>query len=136
MSVLAIGAICLVAAFVFHWLGIFIKVRAILAFIGTCTVTGGLFGRLLTGGVHIVNGLFGSLAGKVFGIGLPGVLVIVLGIVFLHDLHPKKGAQSRTMYVGMALAACLVAGASSIPALNHLPSNVRDGVGTVKTIGG
>jgi hypothetical protein len=136
MSVIAIGAVCLVVAVVFHWLGIFVKVRAILAFIGTCTVTGGLFGHLLTRGVGIVSGLIGGLAGKAFGVALPGVLVIVLGIVFIHDLHPKKGASARTMYIAIALAACLVAGISSIPALNSVPANVRHGVGNVKTIGG
>jgi hypothetical protein len=136
MTILSIGAVCLVAAVVFHWLGVFVKARAIMAFIGTCIVTGGLFGHLISRGVDIVSGLLGSLAGKVFGVALPGVLVIVLGIVFIHDLHPRKSASGRTMYVGIALAACLVAGISTIPALNSVPANVRNGVGTVKTIGG
>lgn len=136
MTILVIGVICLVAAGVFHWLGIFITIRAILAFIGTCIVTGGLFGHLLTWAADHVSALLGAVAGKAFGIAVPGLLVIVLGIVFLHDLHPRKGTRPRTMFVGIALAACLVAGLSTFSALNSVPANIRNGVGTVTTIGG
>ena len=120
----------------FYWLGIFIKIRAVMAFIGTCIVTGGLFGEILTWIVVHVSDLLGSVAGKAFGVALPGLGVIVLAVIWLHDLHPKKSAKGRTFWIGIALAACLVAGLSSWTALNHIPANVRNGVGTATTIGG
>lgn len=136
MTLLEWGALALVVAFVFYWLGVLPKVQVILAFIGTCIVTGGLFGSLLGRGVTLVSNLTGTLTGKIFGVAIPGLLVIVLLILFLHDLSPKKNAGKRTFWVGIALAACLVAGLSSFQALNQLPGNVRTGVGNVSTIGG
>lgn len=134
MSLLAWGGIALVAAFLFFWLGILPKTQVILAFIGTCIVTGGLFGSLLTRAADLVSNLLGTLTGKVFGVAIPGLLVIVLLIIFIHDLLPKKSAGKRTFWVGIALAACLVAGLSSFTALNQVPANVRTGVST--TTGG
>lgn len=136
LTVLESGAIALVLAGVFFWLGIFTKLRAIMAFAGTCIVTGGLFGELLGKVASFVSGLLGSLAGKAFGVSVPGLLAIVLLAVFAHDLHPRKPASGRTLWVAIALAACLTAGVSSWPALNHVPATVRNGVGNVTTIGG
>lgn len=136
MTVTEWGAVFLVLAAVFHWLRILHKTRIILAFLGTCIVSGGLFGSLLTKAVLLVSGLLGTLTGKVFGVTVPGLLVVVLGILFLHDLHPKTGPPAkRTMWVGIALAACLVAGISSFSALNHLPADVRNGTGSATQIG-
>jgi hypothetical protein len=136
MTVLELGAVGLVLAGVFFYLGIFIKVRAILAFVGTCIVTGGLFGSLLTKAAVLVSGVLGTLAGKAFGVAIPGLIVVVLLVIFLHDLHPKKSASGRTFWVGVALAACLVAGVSSWSTLNHVPASVRNGVGNATRIGG
>lgn len=135
MSTLEWGAVALVIAFTLFWLGIMPKTQVILGFIGTCIVTGGLFGTLLTRLVLVVSHLTTSLTGRIFGIAIPGLLVIVLGIVFIHDLSPKKSAGKRTFWVGIALAAALVAGLSSFPALNQVPANVRTGVSTNVTGG-
>ena len=134
MTLIEWGALALVAAGMFYWLGILPKIQVILAFIGTCIVTGGLFGDLLARGVTLVSNLLGTLTGKIFGTAIPGLLVIILGILFIHDLMPKNGAGKRTFWVGIALAACLVAGLSSFTALNQVPANVRTGVST--TTGG
>lgn len=134
MTLLEWGAIALVVAFVLYYLGVLPKIQVILAFIGTCIVTGGLFGSLLTRAVTLVSNLMGTITGKIFGVAIPGLLVIVLLILFVHDLSPKKNAGKRTFWVGIALAACLVAGLSSFTALNQVPANVRTGVST--TTGG
>ena len=134
MTLIEWGALALVAAGMFYWLGILPKIQVILAFIGTCIVTGGLFGHLLTRGVTLVSNLLGTLTGKIFGAAVPGLLVIILGILFIHDLLPKNTTGKRTFWVGIALAACLVAGLSSFTALNQVPANVRTGVST--TTGG
>jgi hypothetical protein len=128
MSTLEWGALALVVAVLFYWLGIMPKIQVILGFIGTCIVTGGLFGSLLAKAATFVSNLLGTLTGKIFGIAVPGLLVIVLLVIFIHDLSPKKKAGKRTFWVGVALAACLVAGLSSFTALNQVPANVRTGV--------
>jgi uncharacterized membrane protein YvlD (DUF360 family) len=135
MSTLEWGVVALVLAGVFHWLRIFATIRSILGFIGTCIVTTGLFGLVLDKVVIWVAHLTNAVTGKVFGVGIPGLIILVLAIVFIHDLHPKKGASGRTLWVGIALAACLVGGISSWSAVNHIPSDVQNGVGNVKTLG-
>ena len=134
MSTLEWGAIALVLAGLFYWLGVFPKIQVLLGFVGTCIVTGGLFGSLLTKAVTFVSNLLGTLTGKIFGVAIPGILVIILLVLFIHDLSPKKNAGKRTFWVGVALAACLVAGLSSFTALNQVPANVRTGV--TSTTGG
>lgn len=134
MSTLEWGALALVLAGLFYWLGVFPKIQVLLGFVGTCIVTGGLFGSLLTKAVTFVSNLLGTLTGKIFGVAIPGILVIILLVLFVHDLSPKKNAGKRTFWVGVALAACLVAGLSSFTALNQVPANVRTGV--TSTTGG
>ena len=134
MTLIEWGVLALVAAGMFYWLGILPKIQVILGFTGTCIVTGGLFGHLLTRAVTLVSNLLGTLTGKIFGAAVPGLLVIILGILFIHDLLPKNTTGKRTFWVGIALAACLVAGLSSFTALNNVPANVRTGVST--TTGG
>jgi hypothetical protein len=129
MSTLALGVLALILAVIFHYFSIFTKLRAVLGFIGTCIVTGGLFGHVLTWVVLHVAALTNSLTGKVFGVAIPGLIVIVLLVVFVIHLHPRgRGASKSTMFIGMALAACLVAGISSFTTLNHVPTAVRTGV--------
>jgi apolipoprotein N-acyltransferase len=129
----ALGVLFLILFGVFYWLGIFATLRAILAFAGTCLLgtagfLGSLFNRLATSAVHLAD------SGTAFatGVALGGtVLVVITGVVFVHDLMPKHTAGKRTGWAGIALAALLLAGASSIPALNNLPSSVTNGVTTV-----
>lgn len=130
LTTLELGAAALVVAGVLAWLRILPKLRAVLAFIGVCIVTGGLFGSFLARAAGWVESWSNTTTGKIFGVALPGIIVIVLGIVLLYDLHPKHGASKRTMWIAGALAAFLVAGISTFPALNHIPANVRSGVTT------
>lgn len=138
MSTLALGALALIAALIFHYFQIFTRARAVLAFIGTCIVTGGLFGSVLGKAAHMVAGVTNTATGKVFGVAIPGLIVFVLLLVWVIHLHPKgRGASKSTMFIGIALAACLVAGISSVRALNAAPASVRTGVsGVSSTIGG
>lgn len=136
MSVTVLGAVALVVAFMCFLLKIAPKVQAILAFIGTCIIAGGLFGSILHRGAVALSHVTDSLVGRAFGVAVPGILVIILLILFVHDLHPRKGASRRTFFVSMALAACLVAGLSSFGPLNNVPSDVRSGAANVSTIGG
>lgn len=135
MSTLDWGAVALVVAFTLFGLGIMPKTQVILGFIGTCIVTTGLFGSLLTRGVTLVSHLTNTLTGKIFGVAVPGLLVIVLVIVFIHDLAPKHSSGRRTFFIGIALAASLAAGLSSFTALNQIPANVRTGVSSNVTGG-
>lgn len=136
MTILEWGGVFLVVAAVLYFLGILPKTQVILAFLGTCIVTGGLFGSLLTRGALYLDRATNAVTGKLFGVTIPGLLVIVLLIIFVHDLHPRNGASRRTFWVGVALAACLVAGLSTFKTLNQVPASVRTGVSNMSTIGG
>jgi hypothetical protein len=126
------GAIMLVVGFVLYFLHIFKRLRAWLAFIGTCLVSGGVFTQIITKAAVWLSGLTSSLVGKIFGVGVPGALFAILVIVFIHDLHPKGGgASKRTFWLGIAVAACLVAGVSAFAQLNGIPGGLRSGVSSV-----
>jgi hypothetical protein len=133
MNIVEWGVIALAAAFTLFWLGIMPKTQVILGFIGTCIVTTGLFGTLLAKGVVLVSNLTNALTAKIFGVAVPGLLVVVLGIIFVHDLMPKHSSGKRTFFIGITLAAALGAGLSTIPALNAIPANVRTGITTTTT---
>jgi hypothetical protein len=135
MSPLAIGGICLVVGFLLFWLGKLPKIQVILGFVGTCIVTGGLFGHAVNRVMVFLSNATDGVANKVLGVGIPGLLVIVLGIIVIHDMHPKNKASRRTFFAGLALAACLVAGVSSFSTLNNVPTGVRNGVDNASTIG-
>jgi hypothetical protein len=123
------GALLLVVGVVFYWLRIFQRARAVMAFAGVCLLADGWISSILVSVAQWVSGLAGSLAGKLFGVGLPGILALILGIVFIFDLHPRGGgASKRTFWVGVAFAACLVAGVSAFAQLNGIPADLRSGV--------
>jgi hypothetical protein len=136
MSVTELGGICLVVGVLFFILGRWPKAQVILGFIGVCCLGGGLLGTILTKAALFVSHLTDTVTGKVFGAAIPGVLVIILGIVVLHDLSRQGTTSRRTFFAGLALAACLVAGVSSFQALNNVPAGVRSGVGNASTVGG
>lgn len=134
----AIGVLCLVLFGVFYFLGIFATARAVLAFVGTCILgTSGFIGSAL----HALGTWLVSLANSgtawAFGVGLGGTaLVVITGVIFVHDLMPKHTSGKRTGWAGIALGALLVAGVSGIPALNHIPATVHHGVSNAKTVVG
>jgi hypothetical protein len=129
----ALGVLCLVLFGVFYWLGIFATTRAVLAFVGTCLIgTAGFLGGVLHTLATWIVGLADSGTAWATGVAVGGTaLVIVTGVIFVHDLMPKHTAGRRTGWAGIALAALLIAGVSAIPALNQVPSSVTTGVTTV-----
>jgi hypothetical protein len=135
-TVSALGVICLVLFGVFYWLGIMATTRAVLAFVGTCLLgTSGFIGGALQAiGSWLVN-LANSGTAWATGIAVGGTaLVIVAGVVFVHDLMPKHTAGKRTGCAGILLAALLIAGVSGIQALNNVPAGVRNGVTNIQSV--
>lgn len=137
LSLGAIGVIFLVLFAVFHYLGIFTTLRAILAFAGVCCLgLIGWFGHLLADIVTWGTHLGGTVTATAFGVGVPAILFIVLAVIFIHDLHPKNSASKRTGWIGILVAALLVGGVAGFSTLNSIPSTVRSVVSNAKTIGG
>jgi hypothetical protein len=128
-----LGVICLALFGIFYWLGIFATIRAVLAFVGTCLLgTAGFLGGLLHTLATWVAGLANAGTAWATGVAVGGtVLVLVAGIVFVHDLMPKHTSGKRTGWAGIALAVLLLAGVSSIQVLNQIPSSVTTAVTTV-----
>lgn len=132
----AIGALMLILFGVFYWLGIFATIRAVLAFVGTCLLgTAGFLG----GALHALALWFTNAASSgtswAVGISIGGTaLVLITGVMFVHDLMPKHTAGKRTGWAGIALAALLLAGVSGISQLNNVPAGVSNGVTNARTV--
>lgn len=137
LSLLGIGLLLLAGFALCLYLTVLVTIRAIAAFIGMILVGySGWVGRAIhtatTWFVHLGN----SLTGWAFGVAIFGAIAtLAAGGIFLHDLHPKKGARKRTGWAGIALALILLAGVSGIPALNGIAPGIRNGVSSVRTIG-
>jgi hypothetical protein len=131
-----IGVLFLILFGVFYWLRIFATTRAVLAFTGTCLLgTAGFLGGALHAIVSWVTNLANTGTAFATGIAIGGTaLVIITGVIFIHDLMPKHTAGTRTGWAGIALAALLVAGVSAIPQLNSVPTAVRNAVSSIQTV--
>jgi hypothetical protein len=138
MSDVAWGVILLVAFALCHWLGIFAAIRTIMAIVGVILLGfSGFIGHIMVVIATFVAHLTDTVTGWAFGVAVPAIPVVILGIILLHDLHPKNGARKRTGIIGLALAVLIVAGATGIGALNHAASGVHSTFDSVKTsVGG
>jgi hypothetical protein len=124
LSAAGVAGLCLVLWLLFHWLNIFAKTRTVLALIAAIGI-GGFLGRALVRVVIWLTHLTGTVTGWALGVALPSALFLVLAVILIHDLHPKKGASRRTAYVALGVGALLVAGVTGIPALAPLASALR-----------
>ena len=135
LTVPELGALFLVLAGVFYWLGIFATTRAILAFLGTVAIgTGGFVGRILADVGTWLASAGGALTQWAFGAALVGVPFLIAAVIFIHDLHPKGGkASKRTMWIGMLLGASLAAGAALFPVLGQVTGAIQSLLGGLIT---
>ena len=136
LSATGLGVLMLVLFGVFYFLSILATVRAILAFVGTCLIgTVGFLGGALHATALWISNFMDSVTGWAFAAPVGGtVLVIIAGVIFIHDLMPKKTAGKRTGWAGIALAALLIAGVSGISQLNNIPGGVQNGVTNARTV--
>lgn len=125
-----VGVLMLAAFGTFHFLRILHRTRAVLAFVGVCLVgTAGWVGNISSQVIGWAMHTFGSAMTFAFGTAAAAALFLVLVIIFVKDLHPRYGERRpRTAWIGLALGLILVAGASGIPALGHIPQDLRHGV--------
>jgi hypothetical protein len=121
-----LGVLCLVLFGLFYWLGIFAKLRAVLALIGVIGIAdGGFLGRLIADTGSALQRAVGAVTAWAFGASLAAAVFIVLVVIFIHDLHPKHGASKRTGWVALLLGAVLVVGVAQIPALAPVTAALR-----------
>lgn len=135
-----IGAGLLGVFAVCYFLRIFATLRAAAAFVGICLVASAASGalgfdlviRLITWTEGLVSDLTGWLLGVRIG---PLILLVITGAIFIHDMHPKNNAGKRTGWAGIALGLVMIVGVAQIPAVNHIPGDVRTGVSHVQQLG-
>jgi len=121
-----LGALFLVLFGLFYWLGIFAKLRAVLAFLGAVWIgSGGVIGRLFTDIGLFLQRIGGAVTAWAFGGAILGLGFLVVAIIFLHDMHPKHGASKRTGWVALLAGITLVSAAAVIPALGPVVSAVE-----------
>lgn len=125
------GLIFTVVSVTFLFLRIFAATRAVLIFVGICLM-GGKLAAILTAVARGVSHVTDALLGKLFGAVVPGLLVLVMGIILVTHLHPKgKGAARSTFWISAFLACLLVAGVSTFAAVNGIPADIKTGVTSV-----
>jgi hypothetical protein len=121
LTVPELGALFLLLFGVLYFLGIFATTRAVLAFLGIVVVgTSGFIGRMLGDIGAWAQDAFGSVTGWAIGVPLAAGLFIILGIVVVHDLHPKNSASKRTGWAAISLGVLVAIGVAGIPALSGL----------------
>ena len=137
LSLGAIGAICLVLFGVFYWLAVLPTTRAILAFVGGILIgSSGFIGHALTAIGGWLSHIGAALTGWAFGFPVLAAVTVIVGIVFIHDLMPKHSAGKRTGWAGLLLAGLIVAGATGIPALNSVGTQIQSAVSSAQSIAG
>jgi|SRR5215472_140511 len=125
MSNFVLGALLIVGAGTFYFLGKTPGIAAAAAFLGILLVgTSSTLGSIATRAMSAVSHLAGSATAWAFGAAVPAALSLVLLILFIHDLSPRNRAKKRTMWVGVALALLITASATNITALNNLGTSV------------
>lgn len=135
-----VGAALLAVFAVCYFLNIFATIRAAAAFVGICLVasaaTGSLGFDLIIRVLTWIEGLLSDLTGLLVGVRVgPLVLLVIFGAIFIHDLHPKNNAGKRTGWAGIALGLVMLIGVSQIPAVSHIPGDVRTGVQNAQQAG-
>jgi hypothetical protein len=121
-----LGALFLVLFGLFYWLGIFAKLRSVLAFLGAVWVgSGGFVGRLFTQVGVFLQHIGGAVTAWAFGGAILGLGFIIVAVIFIHDMHPKNGASKRTGWVALLAGILLGSAAAVIPALAPVVSAVQ-----------
>lgn len=124
-----LGILLIVASFVLYIVGWLPTIRAVMVFLGILLL--GIKGHILAWlGIAMAWLAHAFNTATAWGLGavVPGLLAVVLIILVIYDWHPKNRASRKTYWLSAALAVLIVAGSSSVPALAHLQTGVRQGV--------
>ena len=132
------GVVMIVISVVLYWpLGKLPKIRALLVLAGLI-LAGATNGRLISLAAHITGLLghvFNTLTTIAFGAAIPGLAVLVAGILLLHDLMPKHAAKGRTYWLAWAVGIAIAAGATGIAGLNQVPGAAQTAISSAATTG-
>ena len=135
LTVSELGALLLVLFAVFYWLGILPVVTAVIGFIGAVIVgTSGWLGRVAADVAGWVQHLLGTVTADLLGVSFVGILAVILLVIFIHDLSPKKSTGKRTAWIGVALGLLIAVGATGIPALDGLHSAIVSGASSALSL--
>jgi hypothetical protein len=126
LTVAEMGVLCILLFGLFHYLRILAKTRSVLALLGAASVgLDGAVGRLAGSLAVWAQRVAGNITAWAFGVSLSAALFVVLAILLVHDLHPKKNASARTGWVALTVGVFLVAGVSQLPVLAPVAGAIR-----------
>jgi hypothetical protein len=133
-----IGAAALILFILFWKRDIFATFRLILAIVGVCLIAsaaaGALGFNLLLTIVQWVENLLSDLTNALIGVRVGALLLLlVLGVEVFVSLHPKNKASKHAGWAGVGLVLVLLVGVSQLPALSHIPGDIRQGVSNAQT---
>lgn len=135
LSVVELGALFLVLYVLFHWLGILVTTRAVMALLGTVTLgTQGFLGRILGDIGAWLERVGTSVTAWAFGVGIAAVPFLIAVVILIHDLHPKKQASKRTGYVAVLVGVSLASAIAVIPALAPVRSAIYSLMGSIVSL--
>lgn len=128
------GAILVAASITLYAIGIFATIRSVGIFLGILLL--GINGHVIGFLGHIlgfVQHFLGTIVTWALGATVPGLLIIVIGIILVFDWHPKNRAGKRTFWLAAVAALLIVTSATGFATLNNLPAGVRNGVQQTST---
>lgn len=134
LTVSELGVLLLLAFVTLHYLRALPKARALCGFLGVMLIgTAGFAGDAISDSAMWLQAKLGLVTAWVFGVAVTGPLVVVLFIILMHDLHPKKQASRRTGLIAVVLGAVIAVGVAGVPMLAGVDSGVTQFAGQVVT---
>jgi hypothetical protein len=133
LTVSELGGLMLLVFGVLRFLGIFANPRAVLAFLGVVVIgSAGFLGNIFATAGSWIQSTGGSVTQWALGVPLVAAPAIAVGIILIHDLHPKNTAGKRTDLLAILAGAFIVVGVAGIPALSGLHSIILQLVGNAQ----
>lgn len=125
-SIAAVAAISLALAILFQMRGKFPKAQIPLMLVAGLGLTG-LLGQLLSRSASMLQNMAGVATSKVFGVGVPVLLVLIVALIVFFDLKDGSPSKGSLVLAILLPSLCVLAGG----VFGMVAGMGRDGVGAM-----